>query len=370
MLNLSVILFIWSISYISSTIISNNFTYCDNFNPMVTLDMDFHCVDNDDLYLEVIKGLDNTTLVYDAIIMKKNKEVINTKGTQCFAKKITGYSYYNFFKSRENTVDILKLTDYECTEMKINKKCYSNEMKCEGDSCFYRPTDIYYDYSFFSTTRKESFECTIIDRLVVSYDLKTNIFNSQLSSCTATDGHCILHDSTIVWSVKSINTCPYQSLFYAFGFSIRGNIAISGDEQILFRLDSTQSICNGNVIKHTTSGLGLMFVPPNVNDPFEKTIVLPKNGLQQQKQPPLNKLYYYLKDRLEKNDRNGLKTSQSSMLKKGPGVFQKTKLKSIAASIEQLELVVAEEDYVKFQQNQQFAGKTFLLYIILIITNY
>jgi hypothetical protein len=321
---------------------------------MVKLETEFNCGTNADIYVYDKPSADfdsNLKLKFDAIIMKKKREIINTLGTQCFAKKITGYSYFNFFKSRENLIETIKLSYYECKDMITSKKCYGNKMTCEGETCFYKPKDIYYDYSFLSTTRKESFECVTIDRLVISYNEDTNIFNSLINSCKASDGLCFLHDSTIIWNINGINTCPYQTLFYAYGFDITNNVAISKSEEILFRLDSTQVKCNGDMrIHHTTSGLGLVFVPALKN---ESNNYVKVSQYRHTVRDNIKTLKHYS---FEKKTQRNLKKMEISNLSYLSSNHKSRILQSMVASEEQLEIVIAEEDYAKYYNNIHVAG--------------
>ena len=340
-------LYFLSVKLIACSSIVGNFTYCDNFNSLVQLDLSFNCGTHDDMFSDILKGKDSNKM-NDVLILKKKRDILNTNGTQCFVKKITGYSYYNFFYSRELVTEIIKLNEFECRAMKANKNCYGNQMTCEGDSCFYKPTDLYEEYSFLSTTRKESFECAIVDRLVVSYDENENIFKSRINSCKARDGLCFMHDSTIVWNTNSINTCPYENLYYAYGFIISNNLAISRDEQLLFKLDSTQADCDGVKIRHTTSGLGLVFNPHNPNQ-TDSVLKIRFNVKHDKNNGIVPVLRHSLKTKAEENK---IRLNES----KHGNLLQKVKLKTMAASEEQLEIVIAEEDYNKYELNSQFAS--------------
>lgn len=294
------------------TELKGNFIYCDTNKIMKTLNTDFNCSVQNEYY----SFLKNTTIkssLSDVTIMRKNKEIINTKGTQCFAKKITAYAHFNFFKTREYAYENIKLSDYDCIQMKKSRKCFENDMICEGDSCFFKPTAIYPEFSFFRITKKESYECLLVERQILSDDHKTNIFNSKINSCTASDGHCYLYDSTIVWDVQSILTCPYEELTYGLNYERNLNLVFSKTEEMLFILDYKTSLCNENTIYHTKSGLGLIFGPRK----FE--------WIQGQDA--------------------AMKSRQNKRIKT-----------NTVTSLEQLQLVIAEQDFVKYSFNRQYGS--------------
>ncbi len=132
---LQLLLIFTTMEFKNTTIISDDFNFCQSMSNMPTLDIDnlcnFHIVKQEQL----IPTSNSTAL----LILSKLHNIVNGIGYECSKMVTSRYLQQNIFGFKniiKQTTSIISLTPEDCQYMLYTKKCENKQMYCEGKICY------------------------------------------------------------------------------------------------------------------------------------------------------------------------------------------------------------------------------------------
>ena len=161
----------------------------------------------------------------------------------------------------------MKLSRDECLNMVKTKKCETEPMTCEGDSCTGSliPND---NYVWMSIVRQVGYKCSFWPKILNTATVNDVLFGSTSHPCKALDFECYFHDSIVAWDKSVIHEYPFE-LYTVNTFKLDENVLINTKEHLLFRLTDTFTQC-GTTIYGTMEGLYFTAYTDRVDSTFRR----------------------------------------------------------------------------------------------------
>jgi len=107
----------------------------------------------------------------------------------------------NDLHSIPDSVNYLNSTYDQFEQTVKTKSCYGEEMKCFGNSCFYK-----YITNNNNSKLYKDFQCTIKETFIHHENINTPLFGY---GCNANTYLCNLPDPIIIWNSSIIHMYPY-----------------------------------------------------------------------------------------------------------------------------------------------------------------
>jgi hypothetical protein len=228
--------------------VNDTFYYCNAQEDNPILDIDGSCK----IVMADGKLLKNRSRYNEVYVISRKMYEVHGKAFQCKKEIIQTITTENFFgaKSREIAKNKVDLSPTECATMVKEKKCGERKMTCDDESC-YLDNSPEEEYRWLGSIKKEGLRCSLKYRVITARTKEENLFHKN---CKATDLHCRMEDSIIVWNEDIISKCPYAYVTQD-SFSHTGDdILYSSVPNHLFKLTNKFTEC-GMEIYGTTEGL-------------------------------------------------------------------------------------------------------------------
>ena len=255
--------------------IEDRFKFCETGNSLNIVNIDKMCLqldknrqENRELYAKILSyaykvaNVENDTLTltlngatkstYLYIYGRLVHSVYGT-GHQCSMSALIVTTSMSFFgvKYQSAIQQTAKLTEGECRNMVLTKRCQRNQMKCDGEYCSFEAIPNF-EFSWLSTKSYTDYSCTIKPRVISASSENERVFGTK---CVIKDKKCELHDSIIIWDNEIIHRCPLYEISNTL-FKIKGFFLWNEREKLGFQFEKFVNVCNAQVIQ-TTEGLFL-----------------------------------------------------------------------------------------------------------------
>jgi hypothetical protein len=264
---LQLLLIFTTLEFTNTTIISDDFNFCQSMSNMPTLDIDNLCNFNIVKQEQLIPTSNSTTL----LILSKLHNIVNGIGYECSKTVTSRYLQQNIFGFKsiiKQTTSIISLTPEDCQYMLYTKKCENKQMYCEGKICHLSIVSEQ-SYVYYTTVIAKDYFCQIKPLLITAESVDTILFGQTNEKCTATKLFCKLSESTIIWSTDIIHDCPFEIVLND-NFTIEeNNIVINETFQILLKIIEKTNWCAQNMYS-TTERLYIIAYPNNNSNLLEK----------------------------------------------------------------------------------------------------
>lgn len=248
--------------------LNGNFKMCIVNSNINILDVKSNCFGENmpnanNLDIENMEGIEQ------AYVFSKHNFLLETKGHECkiIARKYKFSRDLLFNRFIQNDVEIVRVSKHDCLKMLNEKKCgdfrQSFSMECSNNNtCWFRQPIVEEFPFYFGTIEKQFYECYINEKIVMAQNLNQNIFHHSIKPCYASDGICILPQTTIIWNVNDIRKCQYERLIHLTDLKrlqVSNSILFkSFQEKYLFKLKKKINDCETDFYS-TTEGLYLSF---------------------------------------------------------------------------------------------------------------
>lgn len=232
--------------------LNGNFTYCDvnNLKSMVNLNADCQ---------PELKAFAKTQVNVE--VLTKLHYVLDTKGFECYRKKVVRYLNTSFFGGQSESFYYVEspLSPVECLAMVESKRCNGQLMECTDDGCIFDQLPEG-QFAWFQDVKLSNFNCKFHRREIQAEKNTSSVFSNARSSCFPPDFYCQLPKSIVIWKNTDVRRFMYGHIFRGYNYTLSGNILYSKADRYLFQLTDTVKEDIYEFHK-TTEGLFVFLLP-------------------------------------------------------------------------------------------------------------
>ena len=190
-------------------------------------------------------------------VYTKELNSVSGIGHECSVIKVTYKFTENLILNRFNAryEDPIKINEFDCKTMVKYKKCFGKTMNCnENRVCSYNE-GVEPEYTWASTVEKSVHHCLLREKTIEAEDKSSFVLNTQ---CKASDYHCDLGYSVVVWEDSIVHRCPFKRIIKHQEFEYRSKGFSSQRLNVNFIYAGQSDLCKDKIMK-TKEGVYLKF---------------------------------------------------------------------------------------------------------------
>lgn len=204
---------------------------------------------------------------FGAFVFSKREVFLEGYGIEC-SMKIKKYKFktgFFFGKSSEHSIELKKMSKFECYSMFYEKKCGNKLIECSSaKECSYSEL-IVEDYpGWIGQKEKDFIECKYKKRYLSTLGKKEKVISDGESECLAENEECHLENSIVIWSKDLFRKCLFENLikieflYVLPSSSSEFMVLYSPENKYLFKLTGNVTNDCGLIFHHTSQGLFLV----------------------------------------------------------------------------------------------------------------